>query len=82
MYGFELNASIPIKEVISSLVISAFENDNIDYLAKQTVNYDVGRIVVTNNKGNPVDVMTEKDIVIRVTSKNRFPSSVKAKEAT
>jgi len=61
-------------------VISVYEDDTVDHVAKLIADQDIGSIVVINTIGKPVGLITERDIVIRVTSKNLIPSKVKAKE--
>jgi signal-transduction protein with cAMP-binding, CBS, and nucleotidyltransferase domain len=40
----------------------------------------VGAVVVTSKEGKPLGIITEKDLVIRVLSKNLAPDAVKAKD--
>ncbi len=39
----------------------------------------VGAVVVSNKDGKPLGIITEKDLVIRVLSKNLAPDAIKAK---
>jgi CBS domain-containing protein len=41
---------------------------------------ELGCVIVTNKKGQPVGIITERDLVIRVLAKNLKPDAVKAKE--
>jgi len=81
MSSFKVDASIPVKDVMTSPVITVSEDDNVEHVAKLIAEHDVGSIVVTNHKGNPIGVITERDIAVRVTAKNLLPSTVKAREA-
>jgi signal-transduction protein with cAMP-binding, CBS, and nucleotidyltransferase domain len=41
---------------------------------------DLGCVIVTNESGKPVGIITERDLVIRVLAKNLVPDAVKAKD--
>ena len=81
MSNFKVDTIVPVKDVMSSPVTTIFEDDSVEHVAKLIAQRDIGSIVVTDRKGNPVGMITERDIVIRVASKNLLPSKVKAKEA-
>jgi len=74
------NASIPVKDVMSSPVIMVSEGDNVNHVAKLLTDNDIGSIVVSDLKGNPVGLITERDIVTRIAAKNLLSVKVKAKE--
>jgi CBS domain-containing protein len=83
-YGWshlEVNASIPVKDVMTRPVVTVFEDDTIDNVAKFIAGHNIGSIVVVNQERYPVGVITERDIAIRIVAKNLRPSNVKAKEA-
>jgi len=81
MSRLNVNPAIPVKDVMSSPVVTVLEDDNIEHVAKLMAERDIGSIVVVNREGNPVGVITERDIAIRVAAKNLLPSKVKAREA-
>ena len=80
MSNFKINTSVPIKDVMSSPVITVYEDDSVEHVAKLMAERDIGSIVVIDRGGNPIGVITERDIVVRVATKNLLPSAVKAKD--
>ena len=76
----DVETGVRVKDIMSRPVRTVFEKDTIEQVAKLMAANDVGSIIVTNNKGNPVGLITEKDIVKRVTALNRLPREVKAEE--
>lgn len=81
MSRLNVNPAIPVKDVMSSPVVTVFEDDSVEHVAKLIAERDLGSIVVIDRKGNAVGVITERDIAIRVAAKNLLPSKVKAREA-
>lgn len=81
MSRLNVNPAIPVKDVMSSPVITVFEDDSVEHVAKLIAERDIGSIVVTDRKGIPIGVITERDIAIRVAAKNLLPRKVKAREA-
>ena len=65
---------------MSSSVITVREDDNIELVAKLMTEHDVGSIVVIDSRGYPSGMITERDLVIRVTAKNYLPKKIKSKE--
>lgn len=81
MSRLNVNPAIPVKDVMSSPVVTVFEDDSVEHVAKLIAERDVGSIVVIDREGKPVGLITERDIAIRVAAKNLLPSKVKAREA-
>ena len=80
MSNLMANASIPVKDIMSSPVVTVLEDDNVNQVAKLLTDSDIGSIVVADLNGNPVGMITERDIVTRIAAKNLLPVKVKAKE--
>jgi len=74
----ELRTAIPVKDIMSTPVITVVESDSAENVARHMAEKDLGSIVVVDGEGNPVGIITERDIVVRVTAKNLLPSNVKA----
>lgn len=81
MSSLNVDTSVTVKDIMSSPVTTVLEDESVEHVAKLIAERDIGSIVVTDRKGNPVGMMTERDIVIRVAAKNLLPSKVKAREA-
>ena len=75
----EVNAAVPVNDVMSSPVITVFESDSVEAVAKLMDEHDLGSIVVVDDKGHPIGVVTERDIVIRVATKSLSAREVTAK---
>ena len=80
MSHFNINSQVPVKDVMSSPVIAVNEDDNVEHIARIMTERDIESIVVINEIGNPVGMITERDLVVRVATKNLLPSTVKAKD--
>lgn len=74
----DVGTVIPVREVMSSPVVTVLEKDNAELVAKLMSAHKLGSVIVTDNKGNPVGIITERDMVKRVVAKNLFPSEIKA----
>lgn len=81
MADIGLRSKMLVKDVMSSPVVTIEENAPINQVAELMDRDDLGCIVVTNKEGKPLGILTERDLVARVLSKNLKPSSVKAKDA-
>jgi signal-transduction protein with cAMP-binding, CBS, and nucleotidyltransferase domain len=60
--------------------ITAKDSDTAAAVALLMAKRDVGCIIIVNGSGKPEGIITEKDIVQRIASKNLVPSRVKASE--
>jgi len=67
-----------VRDVMSSPVITIGENENVYKAAQLMDKNDVGCVIVTDKNGKPVGIITERDLVKRVLSKNILPSKVKS----
>lgn len=76
----EAKTAILVKDIMSSPVITVLENDTVELVAKLMDTHDLGSIIVSDSKENPVGIITERDIVKRVAAKNLLPNKVKAGE--
>ncbi len=74
----QIRTTIPVKDIMSAPVITVLKEDTIESVAKHMAERDLGSIIVVNGKNHPVGIITERDIVVRVTSKNLLPSTVQA----
>ncbi|MCW4038039.1 MAG: CBS domain-containing protein [Candidatus Bathyarchaeota archaeon] len=77
----DAKTGVQVKDVMSSPVKTVLEHDSVEQAAKKMIANDLGSIIVTDVQGNPVGIITERDIVDRVVAENRMPRRVKA-EAT
>ena len=77
----DAKTGVQVKDIMSSPVQTVLEHDSIEQAAKKMIANDLGSIIVTDAQGNPVGIITERDIVARVVAENRVPRKVKAEAA-
>jgi len=75
-----LRSKMLVKDVMSSPVISIEENAPANRAAELMDKNDLGCVIVTNKEGKPLGIITERDLVVRVLSKNVKPDTFKANE--
>jgi signal-transduction protein with cAMP-binding, CBS, and nucleotidyltransferase domain len=75
-----LRSKMLVKDVMSSPVITIKEEAPANRVAELMDKDDLGCIIVTNKDGQPLGIITERDLVVRVLAKNAKPDSVKANE--
>jgi len=71
---------IRVRDLMSSPVITITLNETMEDVAKIMSKNNFGSTVVTSSKGKILGIITERDIVTRLTAMNRLPSEVKAEE--
>ena len=69
-----------VKDVMSSPVVTTDEEAPSNNIANIMAENNLGCIIVTNKDGKPLGIITQRDLVTRVMTKNRKPAEVKAKE--
>ena len=75
-----LRTKMLVRDVMSSPVITMDENESSNKAAIAMDREDLGAVIVTNQAGKSIGIITERDLVIRVLAKNLKPDTVKAKE--
>jgi CBS domain-containing protein len=75
-----LRTRMLVKDAMSSPVVTTNEEAPSNKVARLMDENKVGAVVVMNKEGKPLGIITEKDLVIRVLSKNLTPDTVKAKD--
>ncbi len=74
------DTKVKVRDIMTSPVITSLEQDNIEHVAKLMSTKNIGGVIITDKENNPVGIITERDIVKRVTAKNLVPKEVKAKD--
>ncbi len=75
-----LRTKMLVRDVMSSPVITMNENESSNKVAMAMDRGDLGAIIVTNEAGKSIGIITERDLVVRVLTKNLKPDTIKAKE--
>lgn len=70
---------VKVREIMSSPVIEANEEDSIQSIAEKMKKYHIGSIVIMRN-GKPIGIITKRDLIDKIIAENKLPSEVKAKE--
>lgn len=74
----DAKTGVQVKDIMSSPVKTVLEHDSVEQAAKKMIANDLGSIIVTDAQGNPIGIITERDIVNRVVAENLVPRNVKA----
>lgn len=80
MSDMGLRSKMLIRDVMSSPVITIDEDATANKAAELMDKHGLGCIMVTSKEGNPIGIITERDLVRRVLAKNIKPDSFSAKE--
>jgi len=76
----DVKTSIPVKDIMTAPVVTVLQDDNLETVARLMDEQELGSIIVMDSDNHPMGIITERDIVARVTARNLLPRSVKAKE--
>jgi CBS domain-containing protein len=66
----EIEEKLLVRDVMSSPVISIGEGTSVLEAARLMDEHEIGSVVVVNREGNPIGMITERDLIIRVLAKN------------
>ena len=75
-----LRTRMLVKDAMSSPVVTTTEDTPTNIIAKLMDENNLGCVIVTNKDGKPLGIITERDLVVRVLTKNLQPAAVKAKD--
>jgi CBS domain-containing protein len=74
-----LRTRMLVKDVMTSPVVTVDEDAPSNKIAKLMDENNLGCVIITSNAKKPVGIITERDLVKRVLSKNVVPDTIKAK---
>ena len=75
-----LRTRMVVKDIMSSPVVTLDEDSTSNKVATLMDENALGCVIITNETGKPVGIITERDLVVRVLAKNLVPDAIKAKE--
>jgi CBS domain-containing protein len=75
-----LSPKMLVRDIMSSPVVTMDENETSNQAAIIMDTNNLGAVIVQNKTGNPIGIITERDIVKRVVAKNQKPDTIKAKD--
>lgn len=74
-----MEVRMPIKEIMTRDVVTIDIKSDVQHLAQKMLSFDVGSVIITDKK-QPVGIVTERDIVRKIVSKNLKPDDISIKE--
>ncbi|MFZ3384192.1 MAG: CBS domain-containing protein [Candidatus Methanoperedens sp.] len=74
-----MEVKMPVKEIMTRDVVTVDIKSDVQQLAKKMLTFKVGSVIVTDKK-QPVGIVTERDIVKKIVSKNLRPEDISIKE--
>lgn len=72
---------VKVEDVMSSPVITIKETDSVLAAAKLMKKHEIGCVVVVGKSGDPKGLITERDVVRRVSAFDLLPSKVQASKS-
>ncbi len=72
---------VKVEDVMSSPVITIKDTDTVLTASKLMKKYKIGCVIVIDKSGKPIGLMTERDVVRRVSALDLLPSKIQAKKA-
>ena len=70
---------LEVRDIMTPKVITEDEDTPVTQISRDMELSGVGSVVITKD-GKPVGIITDRDIALKVTMKNRIPGEVRAKE--
>lgn len=70
---------MPVKEIMTRDVATVDIKSDIPHLAGKMLELDVGSVIITDGK-HPIGIVTERDIVRKIITKNLKPGAISIKE--
>jgi CBS domain-containing protein len=74
-----METDLSVSDVMSRRLITADVSETADRLGRIMADAGVGCIIVTK-ENHPIGIVTERDLVVKIISKNAHPSKVKAQD--
>ncbi len=74
-----MEVRMPVKEIMTREVATVDIKSDVPQLAKKMIERNVGSVIITD-KNEPVGIVTERDIVRKIISKNLKPNDIPIKK--
>lgn len=71
---------IHVEDVMTRTPITVPQSTTVDEVAKLMRDHKIGSVIVVSSSNNPVGIVTERDLVIKVIAEGKAPSEVKVSE--
>jgi signal-transduction protein with cAMP-binding, CBS, and nucleotidyltransferase domain len=79
IHNRELEREVSVSEIMNKAVITMDVNSDIPSIAREMVNNDAGSVIITEN-GKAMGIITERDLVKSIVTKDKKPSEVNARK--
>jgi len=70
---------IPVKDIMTRNVATVDIKSDVPQLARKMLELDVGSVIITDGK-HPIGIVTERDIVRKIITKNLKPGAISIKD--
>jgi len=77
---FDFRRKLIVREVMSSPVVTVREGQSVVEAAEVMSDNKIGAIIVESEDGQPIGIVTERDLVYRVLAKDTVPREIPVKE--
>jgi CBS domain-containing protein len=77
---FDFRRRLIVREAMSSPVVTVNEGQSVVEAAEIMSDNKIGAIIVESGDGQPIGIVTERDLVYRVIAKDTIPREVQVKE--
>lgn len=74
-----MEVRMPVKEIMTRGVVTVDIKSNVQQLAHKMLAFNVGSVIITD-KEQPIGIVTERDIVKKIVSRNLKPDDISIKE--
>ncbi|MCX8182876.1 MAG: CBS domain-containing protein [Crenarchaeota archaeon] len=72
--------ALTVDEVMSYPVISISPDESVHAAVLQMVHHDISSLIVVNDEGKDVGIITERDVIEKVVARSKDPRLVKVRE--
>jgi len=78
--GLKPGRSLTVEEVMSFPILTIGPDNSVQEAVAKMVEHDISSLIVVDEGGADIGIITERDVIEKVVAKNRDPNSVKVKE--
>jgi len=71
---------LTVEEVMSFPILTVGPDENVHSAVVKMVEHDISSLVVVDEEGRDIGIITERDVIEKVVAKNRDPNSVRVRE--
>ncbi len=74
-----MEVSMPVRDIMTGDVVTTDINNDVQKLARKMLAFNVGSVIITDND-QPVGIVTERDIVKKIVSRNLKPDDISIRD--